>query len=107
VVSYNLNSRSKVVHHRQQCFEALEPVSNAIATHLQQSPVEPFDETGMRVNDQWWWLHVACTDGLTVRLTLTAEAYYFVHPKRGQAAMEEMNILPQFEGIDSIDCVGN
>jgi hypothetical protein len=60
--------------------------------------VEPFDETGMRVNGQWWWLHVACTDGLTVRLTLTAEAYYFVHPKRGQAAMDEMNILPQFEG---------
>lgn len=24
--------------------------------------------------------------------------YYFVHPKRGKAAIDEMNILPQFEG---------
>lgn len=44
---------------------------------------------GCRVNGQLWWLHVACTDGLT---------YYFVHPKRGTVAMNEMAILPEFRG---------
>ena len=82
-------SEGTVFNTREQCFEVLEPISTAIATHLQQTPVEHFDETGMRVNGRLWWLHVACTDGLT---------YYFVHPKRGKAAMDEMNILPQFQG---------
>jgi len=41
------------------------------------------------VNGKLWWLHVACTSGLT---------YYFVHAKRGTIAMDEMGILPEFEG---------
>jgi transposase len=82
-------SEGTLYNARAQCFKALEPVTSAIVTHLQQAEVEHFDETGMRVNGKLWWLHVACTDGLT---------YYFVHPKRGKEAIDEMNILPQFEG---------
>jgi transposase len=74
---------------RAECFEAIEPMTTAIASTLQQTTVAHFDETGMRINGKLWWLHVACTSGLT---------YYFVHPKRGKAAMDEMDILPQFEG---------
>jgi len=74
---------------RTQCFEAIEPISDAIQTSLQQASVEQFDETGLRVNGKLWWLHVAATNGLT---------YYFVHPKRGKEAIDEMGILPQFEG---------
>lgn len=82
-------SEGTLYNARAQCFEAIEPITNAIHTHLQQAGVEHFDETGLRVNGKLWWLHVACTDGLT---------YYFVHPKRGKAAIDEMNILPQFQG---------
>ncbi len=82
-------SEGTLYNARAQCFEAIEPMTTAIATHLQQATVEHFDETGMRVNGKLWWLHVACTAGLT---------YYFVHPKRGKAAIDEMNILPQFQG---------
>jgi transposase len=74
---------------RAQCFEHLDPIEQEIQTTLVNSKVAHFDETGMRVNGQLWWLHVACTDGLT---------YYFVHPQRGQAAMDEMAILPEFTG---------
>ena len=48
----------------------------------------------MRVKGQLFWLHVACTRGLT---------YYFIHPKRGTAAMDEMDILPHFQGISVHD----
>jgi transposase len=82
-------SEGTLYNARAQCFEAIEPITTAIHTHLQKATVEHFDETGMRVNGKLWWLHVACTDGLT---------YYFVHPKRGKAAIDEMNILPQFQG---------
>jgi transposase len=74
---------------KAQCFENLEPIEQEIQQTLVKSTVAHFDETGMRVNGRLWWLHVACSNGLT---------YYFVHPKRGQAAMDEMAILPEFTG---------
>lgn len=74
---------------RTQCFEQLASIEQDIHETLVNASTVHFDETGLRVNGKLWWLHVACTDGLT---------YYFVHPKRGQVAMDEMAILPEFSG---------
>lgn len=74
---------------RAQCFESLAPIELGIQHAIQDTAVVHFDETGLRVNQRLWWLHVASTQGLT---------YYFVHPKRGQEAMNEMGILPAFSG---------
>jgi transposase len=74
---------------REQCFEHIEPIDKAIHQAIKDAEVVHFDETGMRVNQRLWWLHVASTNGLT---------YYFAHPKRGQVAMDEMGILPEFAG---------
>ncbi|MGI0495500.1 IS66 family transposase [Alkalinema pantanalense CENA528] len=72
-----------------QCHEQLEPIEATIQTQVATAPVVHFDETGLRVNGHLWWLHVACTSGLT---------YYFVHEKRGQLAMAAMDILPDYRG---------
>ncbi|NET30970.1 MAG: IS66 family transposase [Cyanothece sp. SIO1E1] len=74
---------------REQCFEHLAPIEQGLHQAIKDAEVVHFDETGMRVNQRLWWLHVASSNGLT---------YYFVHPKRGQVAMDEMDILPEFEG---------
>jgi transposase len=82
-------SEGTLFNTRSQCFEQLAPIASSIQAEIVNSPVVHFDETGMRVSGKLWWLHVACTDGLT---------YYFVHQKRGGEAIDEMNILPQFQG---------
>jgi len=71
------------------CFEALKPYEDKIKDKITTSPVVHFDETGLYVDGSRWWLHVASTDNLT---------YYAVHPRRGKAATEDIDILPNFYG---------
>lgn len=74
---------------RTQCSEALAPIEQGIQQAIEAAALVHVDETGLRVNQHLWWLHVASTQELT---------YYFVHPKRGQGAMDEMGVLPEFSG---------
>jgi len=67
----------------------IEPSLATIKQQLLASAVAHFDESGLRVEGQLNWLHVASTDQLT---------YYAVHPKRGQVGMQAIGILPAFEG---------
>jgi transposase len=69
--------------------ESIGPSLKTIKEHLIASDVVHFDESGLRVEGQLNWLHVASTDLLT---------NYGVHPKRGQDGMNAMGILPAFEG---------
>jgi transposase len=82
-------SEGTLYNSRTQCFEQLASLEQAIHERLVNASTVHFDETGLRVKGQLWWLHVACTDRLT---------YYFVHPKRGQIAMDDIAILPEFAG---------
>jgi len=76
----NLQARC---HHQLESFEA------TVKEQLINSPVVHFDETGMRVNKQLHWMHVACTDTLSL---------YHLDSKRGKVGMTRMGILPHFNG---------
>ncbi len=56
---------------------------------LRQSDVVHFDESGIRVKKDRHWLHVASTEQIT---------HYHIDPKRGQTAMDEMGVLPDYQG---------
>jgi transposase len=74
----------------ERCFEGLEETEGAIKEGLRRARVGHFDETGLRVEGEGMWVHVASTEELT---------HYAVHEKRGAEAMEEIGILPSFEGV--------
>ncbi len=70
--------------------QQVETSNQAVKEHVvAQEAVAHFDETGMVINGVLHWLHTASTSRLT---------YYAMHPKRGRAAINEINILPRFQG---------
>jgi transposase len=87
-------SEATLYNTRLRCYEELALVEAYIKSGIQIAPVVHFDETGMRVKSKLMWLHVACNGWLTA---------YFIDPKRGQLAMDAIDILPSFEGISVHD----
>ena len=82
-------SPATLVNINRACGQRLAWVSEAIRTALVREPVISCDETGMSINGRLIWLHVANTESLT---------YYAAHRKRGQEALSEIDILPDFQG---------
>lgn len=57
---------------------------------LRAAPVAHFDETGARIDGRLWWVHVACTEDLTL---------YHRASGRGKDSMNTGGVLPGFTGI--------
>lgn len=72
-----------------QCYVNLAQAEAGIKQALITSAVLHNDETGIRINKQRQWAHVASTDIYT---------HYGVHAKRGKEAMDALCILPPFTG---------
>ena len=75
---------------QKYAYEQLETFELDLKTLLTAATIAGFDETGFRVLTKCWWLHSCSTSN---------HAYYEVHTKRGQEAMESIGILPNFKGI--------
>lgn len=71
------------------CFEKLGGVEARIRQLLLKSPLIHCDETGYYVNKLRRWLHVLSSRFLTL---------YQSHPNRGKKAMDEMGVLPLYQG---------
>ena len=73
----------------QELAAGLEPATAAVKEQLRQAVVLHTDESGLRVKGKWHWLPVAATERLTD---------YTVHAQRGQTAMDDAGVLPEFKG---------
>lgn len=67
----------------------VKPVTEAIKEAITTAEVAHADETGFYINGQRHWLHTVSTPELT---------YFAPHRGRGQAATQEIGILPKFTG---------
>lgn len=95
VFGYELNESTQFST-QKKCYALLEQSESIIKEKLLQSPVNHFDETGLRVARGNSWLHSCSNDSYT---------YLFVHPKRGNKAIgSEFSILPKYRGIAVHDC---
>jgi len=75
---------------RQLAYDQLSSFEDQLKALLSAALMAGFDETGMRVMTKRLWLHSCSTH---------QHAYYEVHAKRGQEAMDHIGILPDFAGV--------
>jgi len=74
----------------KECYRKLESTEQKIRSAIINSEVGYFDETGIRCDKALHWLHNASTSWATC---------YILHAHRGQKAMDELGILPEFTGV--------
>ncbi len=73
----------------KKLFKHLKSFVINLKAYLLAAVVLHFDETGIRCNKKLHWIHVASFERAT---------FYGIHTKRGQEAINEFDILPQFRG---------
>jgi len=88
VFSKNI-SRGTLVSMVARTSDGLKESESFIKTQLTEGDIVHLDETGCYVDEKRWWLHVSSNKAYT---------YYHIHPKRGQKALEDIGILPHFNG---------
>lgn len=75
--------------------EALLPWEQSATETLLNSPTVHVDETSLRVDNANHWVHVYSAGEMTLK---------YLHRKRGKAAIEDINIIPQYGGVLIHDC---
>lgn len=93
---FNIPLSTGVIYNMvHRCAQAVSGTVTAIGELVKQSYTAHFDETGSRVNGKLWWVHNASTSNLT---------YLGISTKRGARGMNDVGILPEFQGIAVHDC---
>lgn len=89
LTSHNM-SNGTVYNMLQSFYTKLEPFEEKAKELLLKSAVINVDETGTNIGGKLHWSHVISTSTLT---------YYMIHAKRGAEAIDDMGVLPLFDGI--------
>lgn len=82
-------SKGSIFNFNREAYERLESFESWVKKELLRSKVNHGDETSIRVDGKTLWLHNLSNERVT---------WYHPDEKRGQAAMDRMGILSQYEG---------
>ena len=88
-------SQATMLKYIVQLHEALAPWEDQAIKLLLASPAMNVDETSMRVEKSKHWVHVYSAGDITLKR---------LHPKRGTAAIDEINVIPRYAGVIVHDC---
>lgn len=88
-------SEGTIINVEKKCYGKLEKVEETICDQLKKEAVLNFDESGLQVDKQLKWLHSVSTEKLTL---------YFAQDKRGRVAIDDIGILPLYDGVAVHDC---
>ena len=92
---YSLNEATQIKA-LKKAYDSLAGSETQIKTELLASPVNHFDETGLRVAGKLHWLHNSSNKLFT---------YLFVHANRGKKALlSPASLLPDYKGWAVHDC---
>jgi transposase len=82
-------SQGSIFNFNREAYERLQDFEFWVREMLIRSGVLHVDETGINIGSDRQWLHTASSLEYTL---------FFPHQKRGQIAMDEMGVLPSFQG---------
>jgi transposase len=88
-------SEASILKYVMQLHHALAAWERAASDQLLCRPALHVDETSLRVERKNYWIHVCSAGEVTLK---------FLHPERGRAAIEAIDIIPRYEGIIIHDC---
>ena len=71
-------------------YDKLDKFEITLKESLLKEEVLNSDETGINIKAKLHWIHVASSSVMT---------YYMLHSKRGQIAMDDMAIIPNYKGV--------
>ena len=83
-------SAGSIVNFNQDAYARLEYFDIWVKEQLFRSPLAHVDETGVNIGGVRNWLHNTSNDKFS---------YFYPHQKRGGAALDEIGILPNYQGI--------
>jgi hypothetical protein len=88
-------SEATILKYVMQLHHALALWEQSAINQILSQPSMHVDETSLRVERKNHWIHVCSAGDITLK---------FLHPKRGRAAIEAINIIPRYGGTIIHDC---
>jgi transposase len=88
-------SEATILKYVLQLHQALAEWERSAIEKLLAMPAMHVDETSLRVDRQNHWIHVCSAGDITLK---------FLHPNRGQEAMEAIGVIPRYGGVIIHDC---